>query len=537
MSNLFADDNELEQEDPRAGGNPYLVDTERAFRLLLSLVDAHRDSQPSETEPVYKALVDLLKQDFLQRESDYPKAAAEGVIIDYELDRLGEVVAEKGLVRRQTVAIGGAFSTGKSAFLNSMVGIHSLLPVNLRPTTAIPTLLLHGDHQGESERIFAENAFGRRTRIDREALQAICHDFNSRYGGVVLNQLVRRISIELPGFRYRNLAMIDTPGYSKADLAGEDDDRYRDVKSDEEVARTQLASASHVFWMADAERGHLSGTDMDFLQSLGEGKPVTVIFNKADLKPPAEREKILATAREVLESRGINFGGRLYLFSSADPAASQRAEIEKILEELDKERVVVDWALPVLEALDRYAEYYRKAAAMYRDRGVAVTRAKFVEMPDDDRVKAMLSELQQECTQKASSYAKQAADVESLRADVVRKYRDLGSKLNLTFTVEPPIDGQGAFPGDAAFERNYGRLIARRAAPGGVLCDFLDNATGTVKTVRFRAAAGDGKAADGIAALFSSSESELFRRRKQADTLPQQPADFFRALDGLKKKR
>ncbi|GAA9903860.1 hypothetical protein VN0787_11970 [Helicobacter pylori] len=49
------------------------------------------------------------------------------------------VASYPSLFQKSMVAVGGGFSTGKSTFLNKLLGLNLKLPEAINPTTAIPT--------------------------------------------------------------------------------------------------------------------------------------------------------------------------------------------------------------------------------------------------------------------------------------------------------------------------------------------------------------------------------------------------------------
>ncbi|GAA6973781.1 hypothetical protein ID0081_12820 [Helicobacter pylori] len=57
------------------------------------------------------------------------------------------VASYPSLFQKSMVAVGGGFSTGKSSFLNHLLGLNLKLPENLTPTTAIPTYCLKGERE------------------------------------------------------------------------------------------------------------------------------------------------------------------------------------------------------------------------------------------------------------------------------------------------------------------------------------------------------------------------------------------------------
>ena len=181
------------------GVNQYLYESEKGLSLCAQLI-ANGDSNT----PVARLLAEIkhtIEHDFLQlaKQDDNTTGAytyAQLLLLEKQLNEIA----------------GGSFSAGKSRFLNSVLGCPSLLPTDTTPTTSIPTYL----SLGEQNAISALNFYRKKTAIDEEALKAICHAFNERFG-VTFSHLLQLISVEREDFKYPNLVFLDTPGYSKAD--------------------------------------------------------------------------------------------------------------------------------------------------------------------------------------------------------------------------------------------------------------------------------------------------------------------------------
>ena len=61
-----------------------------------------------------------------------------------EYERFKSFILYDKLIGKNIVALGGGFSSGKSAFLNSILGCE-LLPSDISPSTSVPTYLVNGE--------------------------------------------------------------------------------------------------------------------------------------------------------------------------------------------------------------------------------------------------------------------------------------------------------------------------------------------------------------------------------------------------------
>lgn len=51
------------------------------------------------------------------------------------------------LIGKKIVALGGGFSSGKSTFLNTILGNKRILPTDINPSTSVPTYIINGENE------------------------------------------------------------------------------------------------------------------------------------------------------------------------------------------------------------------------------------------------------------------------------------------------------------------------------------------------------------------------------------------------------
>ena len=206
------------------------------------------------------------------------------------------------------VAFGGGFSAGKSSLINALLG-HKLLVTEVDPTTSLPTYLLHDS----SNQVSALNLFGHRVALSEEAFLSLTHDEALLYGSHI-SRLLRAAFITRSDFAWPNLALIDTPGYSK------DQSTAHSERTDEHIARAQLNAAQAVVWVIDARQGCITEDDLAFLGSLRRDIPLFIAISRADQKPEAEVPGILKVIGAALKDRSIPVVG-MAAFSARKPRA------------------------------------------------------------------------------------------------------------------------------------------------------------------------------------------------------------------------
>lgn len=235
-------------------------------------------------------------------EHDLPALARQGSPDDFadilramtlELEIFREFCEFPDLAQKVVVGTGGAFSAGKSSLINTILGKKRLV-VEVDPTTSLPTYLLYG----QQEQITALNLFQRRVELSSEEFASLTHEEQAKYGSQVAG-LLKSAFISDPEFPWHNLALLDTPGYSKP----EHEDASE--RTDEHVARIQLNSAQFIIWVVSAAGGVISEDDLVFLASLNPAIPKLVVLSRAESKPESDIQQIVVLIKKTLCDRAI----------------------------------------------------------------------------------------------------------------------------------------------------------------------------------------------------------------------------------------
>ncbi|BBQ53420.1 hypothetical protein WP2S18C03_25010 [Aeromonas veronii] len=247
-----------------------------------------------------------------------------------EMARFREFCEYPALPSKVVVGLGGSFSAGKSSLINALIGDRQCLVTEVDPTTSLPTYLVQG--KGEQTEVHAINLFNRVVSLSHEQFRTLTHEEKSRYGSQV-SSLLKSVVVAHPALPWDNLALLDTPGYSKAEQAGSD-------RTDANLARTQLNSAQFIVWLVPADKGSITEEDISFLGTLDRAIPKLVVISRADKHPAEEIEKIVALVRDTLAKRGLSvldvipFSNRLHSNYSAEPLLDYFAQWNKARREL-----------------------------------------------------------------------------------------------------------------------------------------------------------------------------------------------------------
>lgn len=213
-----------------------------------------------------------------------------------EMARFREFCEYPALPSKVVVGLGGSFSAGKSSLINALIGDRQCLVTEVDPTTSLPTYLVQS--KSEQTEVHAINLFNRVVSLSHEQFRTLTHEEKSRYGSQV-SSLLKSVVVAHPALPWGNLALLDTPGYSKADQVGSE-------RTDANLARAQLNSAQFIVWLIPADKGTITEEDIVFLGTLDRAIPKLVVISRADKHPAEEIEQIVALVRDTLAKRGVS---------------------------------------------------------------------------------------------------------------------------------------------------------------------------------------------------------------------------------------
>lgn len=253
----------------------------------------------------------VLNSDFMEF-ANYEESLAneaEAILKLQAIEKELEVItAYPQLHKKNTVAVGGGFSAGKSEFISSFFNSGVKLPIDINPTTAIPTYVMNTD----KNQVIACSSNGGIVdlrKIDDDFHSKISHDFIKSFDFNLKD--IMPLMIVGTQIEQKNICFIDTPGYNPPNS----DETYSE--DDVNTAKEFLSNASAFIWLIGADaNGTLSSSDIDFLSELElENKDVYVVYNKADLRAQDDIEEVLEEIEESLDDYGIDCVG-ISAFSS-----------------------------------------------------------------------------------------------------------------------------------------------------------------------------------------------------------------------------
>lgn len=308
--------------------------TENQFAVDLSKID----------EIINKKIPDTLKknapEDFYELYTEFKS----------HFEKFRDFILYDKLIGKNIVALGGGFSSGKSSFLNALMG-KNVLPADIDPTTSVPTYIV----SGEEHSVMGINVFDTKVQMKPQDIRKISHGFGELEDddeetvteSVTLGHILDNIFFSTPWHKYKNIAFLDTPGYSKPDS-----EQYS-AKTDEMIARGQLKSSNYILWFIQADTGTITEEDIKFIQSLQTDNPILIVVNKADKKNIDDLITIISKIRSTLDLKGIKYVDVLSFTSKPEQVENKtlnnfiQSDIDKIrgyIEEWDNQVYVSNFA-------------------------------------------------------------------------------------------------------------------------------------------------------------------------------------------------
>lgn len=207
-------------------------------------------------------------------------------------------IAEKVSGGRFYVACIGQFKRGKSTLLNALIG-HSILPTDVVPVTAVPTIIRHGEH------LSARVRFKTAAWIDVPV--STVDEYVSEAKNPENAKGVAGVEIFVPSTLLKSgMCFVDTPGIGSV-FAGN-------------TAATQAfiphIDAAIVVVGTDPP---LSGDELQLVETISQDvHELVFVLNKADRANAAERAAAVEFSRHILETRLKRTVPRIFEVSALD---------------------------------------------------------------------------------------------------------------------------------------------------------------------------------------------------------------------------
>lgn len=195
--------------------------------------------------------------------------------------------------RRLKIVVTGKFSSGKSSFINSVLGC-DLAPTDTKPTTHALTHFI-GD-ASLSQPVYIDDTNK-------------CTCSQDEYRRMVCSANCRAVSftIRFPTQTFQHYEFIDTPGFNPPDEAVKESG----CDTDGGVSRRAAEDADVMFFLFDIKDGKLGSDAVGYMNEwMGNGKDrrLYLVATFADQKPSFKWESILKQAKRECEDAGLPYG-------------------------------------------------------------------------------------------------------------------------------------------------------------------------------------------------------------------------------------
>ncbi|MCQ2656474.1 dynamin-like GTPase family protein [Helicobacter pylori] len=298
--------------------NNHQVGLKERYDLIVRILNARIENEGLEE---YQQILD---NEFLEFASgvDSLKEKEIALLRLQEIQKELQLVASyPSLFQKTIVAVGGGFSTGKSTFLNNLLGLKLKLPEHIDPTTAIPTYCL----KGKKEVLMGFSQNGGMVELphlkfDHQFLESL---------GFNLKEIMPFMLLSAPSVPFEFLCFIDTPGFNPANQG------Y--TGGDKEASKESLKHAKHILWLISCERGGIESDDLEFLKDLyEESKQVFIVLSRADRRTKSQLEEVAIKIRETLKDHGIEFKGICTYSATRYQEIKEFSEKSKVFNSLEK---------------------------------------------------------------------------------------------------------------------------------------------------------------------------------------------------------
>lgn len=346
-----------------------------------------------------------------------------------EFERFKEFILFDRLIGKNIVALGGGFSTGKSSFANSILG-NKMLPSDINPSTSVPTYVVNGSEIS----VYGINTFGSRVEMELDDVKSISHGFgkiSEEDNEATLGHILRSIFISSPEQRFSNIALLDTPGYSKAESAD------YSAKTDEKIARTQLNSANFILWFVQADAGTITNEDINFLNSLDKDIPKLIIVNRADKVIADDLNSIVEKIKSVLDIKGIQYVDVLTYTNRKN----RECDRDKIIAQLDEwngyvceNRFAYNFKVLFTKCKDYYDEQIEEEKRRLSRLNKALT------LTEDAIVTECLTSLISEIKRRANDLTEHRDTLKKLRDEFFSEIKRVGDIVHIEMPEPSEID-------------------------------------------------------------------------------------------------
>ncbi len=309
------------------------------------------------------------------------------VSLNHQIEACENLLQQNQLI---DVAILGQFKSGKSSFLNSLIG-KPILPVGVTPVTTTITRLQYG----KRERAIIRQFDGREIEADIAAIG----EFTSEAQNPANQKNVEVVDAELPSLeKYAGLRLVDTPGLGSI------------FKYHMEISENWLPEVGAALLAISSDRP-LAENDLQLIRDLRKHTPkIVLLLTKADLLSPDQQEEVVLFFRTALQ-RELREEFPIFLYST-------RLETERWKQKLENEifgPLCVNWQEEFNKILQHKVQSLGRGCLSYLE--IALKTSQQADLDREQLRKQILDEkvnyelIRQEMTLIARENSEQTRDI------------------------------------------------------------------------------------------------------------------------------
>ena len=169
------------------------------FNLIKKLIEPNKET---DTHKKISELLNIVNNEYLELPHD--------IIMRKEIpdlvEDLEDIVNFPIFFKKNTIAIVGGFSSGKSSFMNSILDYdgEEILPTSIEPTTALATYIT----KGYSDNISTYNIFKNQSVIDIADFNLLSHKAMS-YLNFGIKHVIKYIVVQSENLLYNNILFVN----------------------------------------------------------------------------------------------------------------------------------------------------------------------------------------------------------------------------------------------------------------------------------------------------------------------------------------
>lgn len=292
-----------------------------------------------------------------------------------------------------TVPLVGAFSTGKSSLINSLIDME-LLSTEITPETAVPTEISYGN---ESISYYMKDGSASKGKLSELSTQTFSANEVILVKAVLNNSFLENIP---------DVKIVDMPGFDSG------------IEIHNRAINDYLPKSLAYIIAVSADEGTIRASILNFLAELKLNRmPVYVVITKSDKSNPDDLDEFVNHIKKLVGQKMDIKDVRVAITSSADDETDEMKEI--LLDIQSKSDDIFK------EYYDRKLNNYISSLQSYLKKQISLPDTNLIQIQEDKKLlEEKISELQKELADEKNHFAEQAERcIEEIRLKVESELR------------------------------------------------------------------------------------------------------------------